>query len=430
MTTSKNALLNAGDRFGDFLILRHISTGGMAEVYLARKTGYGGFIKHVALKIILPFWNRDKRFIQMFQEEARLAVCLEHPHITQVIDLGEVGGRSFIAMEFAHGKDLSQISRKIHHSGRLIGLQYPVKIVSQVAEGLHTVHTKRDDQGNPLRIVHSDISPQNIMVTFHGVTKLIDFGIAKSARQVRLTENLLTGKLSYMSPEQLRSEPLDGRSDIFSLGIVLWEACTNTTLFQQGTEALIAEALLDLPIPRPSTLRGDIPKELERITMKALARDLDARYQTAQDLHLDLQRVASAKGWKIGQQELGDLVKGLFPDDFTEIHELIQEDARNSDEEMEPVKEFVPWEPYVQDAVTPLPQAIPLAGPDGQRRFSESPTMDNEEAVDPSSASDEIPVIPLEAGEPETGSGSRWVWALVLFALGGVSFAVSVWFFS
>ncbi len=421
--TTPNSFLNAGDRFGDYLILRHISTGGMAEVYLAHRTGYGGFIKHVALKIILPCWNRDKRFIQMFQDEARLAVCLEHPHIAQVIDLGEVDGRYFIAMEFAHGKDLARICSKVRHSGRLIGLQCTLKIISQVAEGLHTVHTKRDEKGNPLKIVHSDISPQNILVTFDGLTKLIDFGVAKSARQARLTETLLTGKLSYMSPEQLRGEPLDGRSDIFSLGIVLWETSTNTPLFQQGSEALIAEALLDKPIPTPSSMRGDIPKDLERIIMKALARDLEARYQTAQDLHLDLERLANAKGWKVEQQQLGDLVKGLFPDDFKEIHDLIQQDARNSDEEMEPAKDFVPWEPYTE----PMNAAPRPRDPDD---LSEIPTEDGEDAVDPRALSDEFPVERGAAWGANRASGfSWWLWALLLGVLGGVSFAISAWLF-
>ena len=172
--------MDPGERFGDYVILRKLASGGMAQVYLARKGGMEGFTRPLAMKVILPQHAANKEFIKMFLDEARLAVCLTHAHIAQILDLGEVEGHYFIAMEFAHGEDLQQISKRTRKSGRLLPLPYAAKIVSQVAEGLYYAHTKVDNRGQPLNIVHRDISPHNIILTYDGIAKLIDFGIAKA----------------------------------------------------------------------------------------------------------------------------------------------------------------------------------------------------------------------------------------------------------
>ena len=340
--------MEAGDRFGDYVILKRLAAGGMAEVYLARKSGLRGFTKPVAMKVILPHLSSNERFIKMFLAEARLAVHLEHAHIAQTLDLGEVNGQYFIAMEFAHGVDLQRISSQTRKSGRLLPLPYAAKIVSQIAEGLFYAHTKCDAAGQPLGIIHRDISPHNILLTFDGLAKLIDFGVAKAkVTFMEEEEGVLKGKFSYMSPEQIRGMPLDQPSDIFALGIVLWEVCTGAHLYRESSELLTMEAILRKPVPRPRELRGDMPPDLEAIILKTLAKRSVDRFQTAHDLHVALEQYLSRSGWTVGTQHLSEFMKKLFPEELAEIRDLLQSERRRAEEEeRRQQQQFVPWEPY------------------------------------------------------------------------------------
>jgi len=340
--------LEAGDRFGDYVILKRLAAGGMAEVYLARKGGLGGFTRPVAVKVILPHLSSNERFVRMFLDEARLAVFLDHAHIAQTIDLGEVDGQYFIAMEFAHGEDLQSISVTTRKSGRLLPLPYAAKILSQIAEGLYYAHTKTDKSGRPLGIVHRDISPHNIILTFDGLAKLIDFGVAKARVTFQEEEDgVLKGKFSYMSPEQIRGMPIDPRSDIFALGIVLWEVCTGAHLYRESSELLTMEAILRKPVPMPRELRGDMPPDLEAIILKALAKRSVDRFQTAFEMHQALEGYLNRSGWSVGTPHLSEFMKKLFPEEYAEIRNLLASERQSQEQEAKRRKEeFIPWEPY------------------------------------------------------------------------------------
>lgn len=343
--------MEAGDRFGEYVIIQRLAAGGMAEVYLARRSGVGGFTKPLAMKVILPQHAQNKDFIKMFLDEARLCVHLQHANIAEVIDLGEVEGQYFIAMEFAHGMDLQQISRKTRKSGRLLPLPYAAKIISQVAEGLYYAHTKSDKQGQPLGIVHRDISPHNVILTFDGQAKLIDFGIAKATVTYKEEEEgVLKGKFSYMSPEQIRGMPIDPRSDIFALGIVLWEVCTGASLYRESSELLTMEAILRKPVPKPRELRGDMPANLEAIILKALAKRTVDRFQTAFDMHQALEGYLNHSGWNVGTPHLSEFMCKLFPEDYTTIRDLLDRERQKAEQEgAQPRQDFVAWEPYEED---------------------------------------------------------------------------------
>jgi serine/threonine protein kinase len=340
--------LEAGDRFGEYVILKRLAAGGMAEVYLARKSGLGGFTKPIAVKVILAHLSSNQRFIEMFLDEARLAVHLNHPYIAQTLDLGEVDGKYYIAMEFAHGEDLQRISVTTRKSGRLLPLPYAAKIVSQIAEGLYFAHSKSDNRGQPLGIVHRDISPHNIILTFDGLSKLIDFGVAKARVTFKEEEEgVLKGKFSYMSPEQIRGMPIDPRSDIFALGIVLWEVCTGAHLYRETSELLTMEAILRKPVPKPRELRGDMPPDLEAIILKALSKRSVDRFQTAHDMHEALEGYLSRSGWTVGTPHLAEFMKKLFPEEYAEIRDLLAKEREKVErEDKQGSQEFVAWEPY------------------------------------------------------------------------------------
>jgi serine/threonine protein kinase len=247
--------------------------------------------------------------------------------------------------------DLHQISRRAQKSGKLFPLPYAARAVSQIAEGLYYAHTKTDADGKPLDIVHRDVSPQNVILTFDGIPKLIDFGIAKASVAFKEDdEGLLKGKFSYMSPEQVRGLPLDPRSDIFALGIVLWEVCTGASLYRESSELLTMEAILSKPTPYPREIRGDMPEELEHIILKALAKDPEERYQTAHEMHLALEGYLNDAGWSVGAQHLSEFMHRLYPEEAQEMHELLEKErqlAELEDKGEGPANEqFVPWVPY------------------------------------------------------------------------------------
>ena len=416
--------MDRGDRFGDYVIIKHLASGGMAKVYLARQTGVGGFTKAVAMKVILPQFAGNKEFINMFLDEARLCVYLNHAHIAQVLDLGEVNGQYYIAMEFAHGEDLQMISRMTRKRGRLLPLPSAAKIVSQIAEGLYYAHTKTDDQGKPLGVIHRDISPHNIILTFDGQAKLIDFGIAKATVTYKEEEEgVLKGKFSYMSPEQIRGMPLDSRSDIFALGIVLWEICTGASLYRESSELLTMEAILRKPVPKPRELRGDMPPELESIILKSLAKRTVDRFQTAVEMHQALEDYLNSSGWNVGTPHLSEFMRKLFPDDFTSIRDLIEEERQIAESENlqgGSEKDFVAWEPY-DPAERATPAQMPVAT-DPDPAVSTSPGMP---ALQPGQAQVTVhspstnrlpPAVPTSPG-PASRATKPWMMIAIIVLL-------------
>ncbi|HEY8089303.1 MAG TPA: serine/threonine-protein kinase, partial [Polyangiaceae bacterium] len=254
--------------FGRYELLQRISMGGMAEVFLARHTPSGTL---VALKRILPEVAEDEEFIKMFEDEARIASRLEHPYIARCLDFGNVDGEWYIAFEYVAGKDLRALfDRRTRQGGEAPPLWFTCQVFGQVAEGLAYAHARKDDGGTPVSIVHRDVSPQNIIVSFDGDVKLIDFGIAKAAGKLSRTQvGSIKGKFGYMSPEQVRGLEVDLRADIFCLGICLWELVTMQRLFSAENELLVIEKVRSLRVEPPSRYNPRCPPELDRIVLKA-----------------------------------------------------------------------------------------------------------------------------------------------------------------
>ncbi len=276
-----------GEMYGPYKLLERVAVGGMAEVFKATQSGIGGFEKIIAVKRLLSHLSRDKSLVDMFIHEAKLAAPLSHPHIVQIFGLGQLAQSYYIAMEYVHGRDLRTIHRRASDRGIKLPLDLCTVVASRIAGALGYAHKRRDREGRALRIVHRDVSPQNILVSFDGDVKLTDFGIAKAASRATVTNvGLLRGKLSYMSPEQAMGKPISHRSDIFCLGIVLYELVTGRRPLVGNSEITLLQAIRQCRIVSPREINPRIPEKLERVIMKALEPDPDQRYQDA----LGLQR--------------------------------------------------------------------------------------------------------------------------------------------
>jgi len=287
------------EQFGKYSLVRKIGTGGMAEVYLARTTVAQGLAKTLVIKKIHPAYARSRQFVAMFVDEAKIALGLNHPNIVQVFDFGAVGDTYFLAMENVEGMDVLRLLQDCARDRRRVPYGLGAYIVQQLAKGLDYAHRKTDEFGEALGIVHRDISPQNVLVSWDGAVKIVDFGIAR-ARHVHEEEGVIKGKFAYMSPEQARGEPVDCRSDVFSAGIVLYELACGRPLFPgRGKEAL--DQVKAGAIPPPREHAPDLPESLERIILRALSFHRDDRYQTARDLQTDLGRFQLEWGHRSGE---------------------------------------------------------------------------------------------------------------------------------
>jgi serine/threonine protein kinase len=298
---------------GRYELVRRLGSGGMAEVHLARATGLEGFEKLLVLKRILPHLSADPHFIKMFLAEARLAAVLDHPNIVQVFDLGFDDGDYFFTMEFVYGENLQAIQRAARHARQRLPFEMAVAIGIGTATGLHYAHERVGWDGHPLGIVHRDVSPTNVMVTYDGCVKVADFGIAKVTNRTDVTRaGMRKGKVPYMSPEQCRAEKLDRRSDLFSLGIVLYECTTGRRLFDGDNEFGVMNRIVNGDIEAPSNVRPGFPKELERIILRALAVDKQRRYVDARELGLDLERFARERKLDVSAGALGHWMHQVF----------------------------------------------------------------------------------------------------------------------
>ncbi|HLL00631.1 MAG TPA: serine/threonine-protein kinase [Myxococcaceae bacterium] len=313
-------------QFGKYLLLKRLAVGGMAEIWLAKQLGVQGFEKLVVVKRILDQYVSEREFVQMFLDEARLAATLNHPNVVQIYDLGQEGASFYIAMEFIAGHDLLAVLRKCKSAQGTLPPPIAARLVAGACEGLHYAHTRTDNAGQPLNIVHRDVSPSNILVTYDGGVKVVDFGIAKAESQSTKTEaGKLKGKFAYMSPEQIRTVPLDARSDVFALGIVLWEILVGRRLFKRDNELAIMTDILEGEVRPPSELRPDIPKVLEEIVMKALEKDRRKRYASAQELHLALEKYLASTPEPPTSVQVSQFMKRLFAQEFTAYQALLRE---------------------------------------------------------------------------------------------------------
>jgi serine/threonine protein kinase len=302
--------------FGRYVLLEKLAVGGMAEIYKAKTYGVDGFEKQLAIKRILPHCAADTEFIKMLVDEAKLTVLLSHANIVQVYDLGKVGDDYFISMEFINGTNLREVMTRQRDEGQKLSEEVAVYIMSEVCKGLDYAHRKTDSQGNPLNIVHRDISPQNILISFEGEVKIVDFGIAKAAMNVSHTmAGILKGKVAYMSPEQALGKPIDHRTDIFSAGVLLYEMLTGDKLFSGETQF---EVLNQIRTTRINTLMlpDHIPGPLKAVLAKSLAYNAKDRYQTAGDFQLDLTKYLYSSYIDFSPRQLASVLTHLFENEM------------------------------------------------------------------------------------------------------------------
>ncbi|HEY7818208.1 MAG TPA: serine/threonine-protein kinase, partial [Vicinamibacteria bacterium] len=298
--------------YGSYSLLERVATGGMAEVFRAKRKGVEGFEKVVAVKRILPHLSSNKDFVDMFIEEAKMVASLSHPNIVQIFDLGRIDETSYIAMEFVEGKDLRTILTRARNRSTLPAVDLAALIAARVSAALEYAHRHRDSNGQELRIVHRDVSPQNILVSDEGEVKLVDFGIAKAATKASHTDSgSLRGKLLYMSPEQAWGKPLDKRSDLFALGAVFFEILTGHLLFSASSEMSVLERVREARFVPPSSLNPAVPIELEAVVMRLLNKNPLERYQDASEVLLDLDSYLRRRP-AVGSGDLSRFVKRLF----------------------------------------------------------------------------------------------------------------------
>ncbi len=299
------------EKLGKYTLVRHLATGGMAEIWLAEQEGPGGFNKQLVIKRVLPHLARDSQFTQMFLDEARLVAQLTHPNIGQIYELGEIEGSYFIAMEYIEGLDGSDVLEMLTGRGQRMPIGLAVYATIQVLQALDYAHDFIDRDGNFVGLVHRDVTPHNVIISNDGVIKLVDFGVAKAkANHSKTQTGAVKGKLAYMAPEQIASSPdLDRRVDIFAVGVMFYEFLTGSKPF--GEDLVAVNAILNTPTPDPRELRPEIPQSLVNIINLALAKKREERYQGAQALMDDLQDFMRASGMRGNQRELAAFVREL-----------------------------------------------------------------------------------------------------------------------
>ena len=341
--------------FGKYNLLHRLAVGGMAEIFIARHQGLQGFSRKIVIKRIRPHLSKEQSFITMFLNEAKLAAQLNHSNICQIYDLGRIDESYFIAMEYVRGRDMRQVVSRADKKGIEFPVVYALKVASAVCEGLYYAHRKVDDQGRPLHIVHRDVTPENVMVSFDGEVKILDFGIAKAETTVSETRmGEIKGKLGYMSPEQVMGKTLDQRSDVFSLGVVLYEWLTGHKPFTGQNDVEILKAVADGKIYPPTSFRPDLPQPVEAIVQKALARNREERYQSAWELQYDLNQFLSGGEFNPTNIHLSNFLRQLFAEDIAKEDQALAsaEAEQEADEASRP-----------QGEVTP---AVAVGGPPGE----------------------------------------------------------------
>jgi serine/threonine protein kinase len=299
-------------RFGKYHLVQKLAEGGMAEIFLAKQLGAQGFERDVVVKCMLEHFSSSGEFVEMFLDEARVAARLFHPNIVQITDLGVADGRYFICMEYLPGEDLQRIIDRCSQRGTPIPISIAAKIIQAACEGLEFAHSYQEG-GRPAQLVHRDVSPSNIIVTYQGHVKVLDFGIAKaSSKLVQTQPGTVKGKLGYMSPEQARGEPLDARCDVFSLGITLHELLTGRRVFEKDSEVSVLMAMISQPIPPPSSIRADVPPAIDAVVMRAVEKDRRRRYPSAAAMREDLDRFLTGSVSAPGISQLSAFMLGLF----------------------------------------------------------------------------------------------------------------------
>ncbi|MHB8420976.1 MAG: protein kinase domain-containing protein [Myxococcales bacterium] len=306
-----------GERLGRYTLLGKLATGGMAEVFLARQDGPQGFAKTVVIKKILGHLAEDEQFVQMFLNEARLAALINHPNVVSIYELGEdaESGSFYMVMEYIDGGNLKRVAHAAARNRRRLPIELCAKVLADAAAGLDFAHNLKNESGQPLEIVHRDVSPENILITYGGQVKVVDFGIAKaSVAEGRTRTGQLKGKFGYMAPEQALGKPLDRRADVWALGVVLYWLCTGQKPFGGDSEGAIIQKILYATPQVPSERNPAVDAEMDRIILTALAKDPVQRYPNARALQTDLERWAAAAGKPVSTLALADFMNQQFPE--------------------------------------------------------------------------------------------------------------------
>lgn len=304
------------ESYGKYRLLERIATGGMAEVFRALSSSIGGFQKLVALKRILPHLSTDAEFVSLFIDEAKLTVSLTHSNIVQVFDFGRIDNNYFIAMEFIEGKDMTQVLIKQSRRRQTVPLAIGCYILGEVSKALEYAHNRRGRDDQPLGVVHRDVSPHNILVSYDGEVKITDFGIAKARNKVSMTRpGIVLGKFAYMSPEQALGRDVDHRSDVYSAGITLYETLTGRRLFYSEDSAQVLAKVRNPRVPPPSRYNPEIPPSLDAVVLKALAIDPRDRFQACRELTSALQQELHAQVSDFSDSHLAAFMRELFEDE-------------------------------------------------------------------------------------------------------------------
>jgi len=312
-------------KFGKYVLLRRIATGGMAEIFQAKTAGAEGFEKDIVIKRILPHFSEDEAFVKMFIDEASLTAKLQHSNIVQIFDFDLADGAYYIAMEYIEGEDLSTVLKDGHTAGRPLSVAQCVWVTMELAKGLHYAHVK-EHKGKPLNIIHRDISPHNAMIAYNGEVKLMDFGIAKAAeRSTKTQAGTVKGKVAYMSPEQARGKNLDPRSDLFALATVLWEMLTFKRLFLRDSDFETLTAVLKEPVAPPSRYRQGIDQELDDIILTALEKDREQRQKSVEEFNRELTRWYYKNVSDLEAEKLRPLMQELYGAKIRRIRDELSE---------------------------------------------------------------------------------------------------------
>ncbi len=324
--------MKQGQQQQRYRVLDRLASGGMAEVYLAESAGIEGFKKRVAIKRVLPHLSEKKRFIAMFLDEARLSAHLTHSNVAQVFDIGVGDNAYFIVMEYVDGSDLKAIIDFMRKTKRSFPVEVAVHIAEKICEGLSYAHEAKNAEGQPLRIVHRDVSPANVLITKYGEIKIVDFGLAKATNQLEKSEpGIVKGKFGYLSPEATQGIEVDARTDVFAVGIILWEILAQRRLFLGENDLQTVMMVREAIIPLLGPLNKEVPAELEKIINRALARDPDKRYPNARELGRDLNSLLFKLGKPVGSHDVAELVSGTVAlrktsaqEKDTTLHKLIE----------------------------------------------------------------------------------------------------------
>jgi eukaryotic-like serine/threonine-protein kinase len=312
--------------FGKYQLFATLGRGGMADVFLAVARGPMGFNKLVVVKRLRSTPAEEASFLNMFLDEARLAARLNHPNVVHTYEVGEHDGQYFIAMEYLEGQSLHGVMRGIAQAGQIVPPSFYARIVADALAGLHHSHELKDYDGTPVNIIHRDVSPHNVFVTYDGQVKLVDFGIAKAALSRTQTEvGVLKGKVAYMAPEQALGTTIDRRADLFAMGIVFWELLTGQRLMAAESAAVTFHRLLNRPVPRVSEARPDIDPKLDDIVARALEKDPTKRYETAQEMREAIEAWMTSSGTPVRQEDVGVRIGGLFAATRADVRRQIQE---------------------------------------------------------------------------------------------------------